>query len=65
MHERTVHKALALRKAIHESRDTDIRARSHDTDEPRITALTFCPNLLSIAGRHGTKLNPIPSSSIA
>ena len=41
------------------------RPSSQDTPLMRVTAVTVCPRCCSITGFHGTRLNPIPSSSIA
>lgn len=41
------------------------RRNSHDTPLPRATAIKVCPSRCSITGFHGTRLNPMPSSSIA
>jgi len=41
------------------------RPISHDTPPPRTVAAIRCPSRCSITGFHGTRLKPIPSSSIA
>lgn len=38
---------------------------SHDTPPLGTVAASCCPSRCSITGRHGTRLNPMPSSSIA
>lgn len=38
---------------------------SHDTPPPRTVAAICCPSRCSITSRHGTRLNPMPSSSMA
>jgi len=41
------------------------RPSSHETLSPRTVAASCCPNRCSITGFQGTRLNPIPSLSIA
>lgn len=41
------------------------RPKPQDTPPPRTVAAICCPSRCSITGFHGTKLNPMPLSSIA
>lgn len=41
------------------------RPTSHDTPLPRTVAASCCPSRCSITDFQGTRLNPMPSSSIA
>lgn len=64
---RAFRRHLAQRRGCAMGQPTDgplARPISHDTP-PRTVAAIWCPSRCSITGFHGTRLNPMPSSSIA
>jgi hypothetical protein len=58
-------RALSLIFKIAHTYRPRCRPSSQVIDDPRTMADTCCPSRCSATGRHGTRLKPVPSSSIA